>query len=106
MISPWPSSLNRFALYCCHCSTFPFFINAKKEATFIQELDQLITDMKKYVVSGLGCLPLYNNDKLSQLSETFNSMTKLMDGLIEEERNAQKTKNDLITNVSHHLAPF
>lgn len=42
-------------------------------------------------------------DELGTVAETINSMTKQLKKSIEEERLAEKTKNELITGVSHDL---
>lgn len=42
-------------------------------------------------------------DELSSLAENINNMAKDLQNTIEEERRAEETKNQLITNVSHDL---
>lgn len=45
----------------------------------------------------------YGNDELSMLADNINYMAEELKTKIESERKAEKTKNDLITNVSHDL---
>lgn len=42
-------------------------------------------------------------DELSSLASNINNMTKDLESTIQEERRAEETKNQLITNVSHDL---
>ncbi|WP_409347274.1 ATP-binding protein [Paenibacillus sp. MBLB4367] len=44
-----------------------------------------------------------SSDELGMLAETINGMTKQLKKSIEEERNAERSKNELITGVSHDL---
>jgi signal transduction histidine kinase len=44
-----------------------------------------------------------SRDELGTLAESINRMTAELKAKIEEERRAEKTKNELITNVSHDL---
>lgn len=45
----------------------------------------------------------YGKDELSTLADNINYMAEELKTKIENERKAEKTKNDLITNVSHDL---
>lgn len=42
-------------------------------------------------------------DELGEIANSINVMSKQFNQLLQEERNAEKTKNDLITGVSHDL---
>ena len=44
-----------------------------------------------------------NNDEITYIAKNINSIVTKLNDAAEEERNAQKTKSDLITNVSHDL---
>lgn len=44
-----------------------------------------------------------SNSNINSLAENINNISKQFKNLTIQERNAQKTKNDLITNVSHDL---
>ena len=48
-------------------------------------------------------IPKRSNDELGLLAENINQMTRKLKQSIEEERNAELTKNELVTNVSHDL---
>lgn len=48
-------------------------------------------------------IPVKSSDELSKLASTVNDMTYKLKVLIEEEKLWEKTKNDLISNVSHDL---
>ncbi|MCX8129210.1 MAG: HAMP domain-containing histidine kinase [Clostridia bacterium] len=48
-------------------------------------------------------IPIRSKDELAHLAENINSMTFKLRKSIEEERCAEKTKNDIITSVSHDL---
>ena len=43
------------------------------------------------------------NDELSYIAMNLNEMTEKIEQLMEKEREAEKTKNELITNVAHDL---
>lgn len=46
---------------------------------------------------------IFGNDELTSLANNINHMTGELDSKIQAERNAEKVKNELITNVSHDL---
>ncbi|MNZ67847.1 putative sensor histidine kinase TcrY [compost metagenome] len=48
-------------------------------------------------------IPVRSSDELGEVAYTVNQMAHKLSTLIEEERKAEKTKNDLITGVSHDL---
>ena len=48
-------------------------------------------------------IPVRENHDLGRIAESINAMSEQLDRSIQEERNAEKTKNDLITGVSHDL---
>ncbi|MCB2356449.1 sensor histidine kinase [Clostridium estertheticum] len=48
-------------------------------------------------------IPVKSSDELGKLATTVNSMVYKLKILIEEEKSWEKTKNDLITNLSHDL---
>ena len=48
-------------------------------------------------------IPKRSNDELGELAENINQMTRQLKQSIEEERNAEQAKNELITSVSHDL---
>lgn len=48
-------------------------------------------------------IPVRGTDELSELAMTVNYMTYQLKSLLEEEKRWEKTKNDMVTNVSHDL---
>ena len=78
-----------------------FMILTKNKMDYIQELSNTVriisTGNLKYAA------PVKGNDELTFLAKSINVMAKDIDLKIEEERRLEKTKQDLITNVSHDL---
>ena len=78
-----------------------FMILTKNKMDYIQELSNTVriisTGNLKYAA------PVKGNDELTYLAKSINIMAKDIDMKIEEERRLEKTKQDLITNVSHDL---
>ena len=76
-------------------------ILTKNKMDYIQELSNTVriisTGNLKYTA------PVKGNDELTHLAKSINVMAKDIDTKIEEERKVEKTKQDLITNVSHDL---
>lgn len=48
-------------------------------------------------------IPQQSSDELSELAGNINHMARQLKQLLEEERNAERIKNELITSVSHDL---
>ncbi|MGE7056244.1 HAMP domain-containing protein, partial [Paenibacillus glucanolyticus] len=48
-------------------------------------------------------IPVYSGSQLGEVAESINQMSRQLHQSILEERYAEKTKNDLITGVSHDL---
>ncbi|MBN1939904.1 MAG: HAMP domain-containing histidine kinase [Candidatus Aminicenantes bacterium] len=48
-------------------------------------------------------LPPRSQDELGELAENINRMASRLKAALEEERNAERTKNELITSLSHDL---
>ena len=48
-------------------------------------------------------IPVKTSDELGRMAETVNDMAYKLKMTMEEERRLEKTKNDLITNISHDL---
>ncbi len=48
-------------------------------------------------------IPVRGTDELSELAMTVNHMTSQLKSLQEEEKRWEKTKNEMVTNVSHDL---
>lgn len=78
-----------------------FYYITKKKMMYIEEISKGIIEISKgkldYKVKIIG------QDELSSLSGYINEMAHDLSVNIEEERKAERTKSELITNVSHDL---
>ncbi|MDF2652697.1 MAG: two-component system sensor histidine kinase [Paenibacillus sp.] len=78
-----------------------FFFLTKRKMKYIEELAGGLMEISR------GNLDFRivkkSNDELGVLAESMNEMTAVLQQTIEEERMAEKTKTELITNVSHDL---
>ncbi|WP_308781050.1 HAMP domain-containing sensor histidine kinase [uncultured Clostridium sp.] len=78
-----------------------FFYLTGKKVHYIQEIADAVKEVSngnlKYRVQKKG------NDELSKLADNINIMTSELNKRIEKERQIEKTKSELITNVSHDL---
>jgi signal transduction histidine kinase len=78
-----------------------FIIITNKKMLYIEEISLGLKEISKgnlqFRVVRRG------EDELALLSENINSMAEEIQNRIETERRAEKTKNELITNVSHDL---
>lgn len=78
-----------------------FFIFTKKSIYYLEEIN---IGLKRIAEGDLDTkIPIRTEDELGQLARNINSMSKHLKKTIDEERNAERTKNELITNVSHDL---
>lgn len=80
-------------------SCFLLFTNKKMQ--YFEEIHTVLESISKGNLDSK--IPVKSSDELSQLALTVNDMTCRLKELIEEEKRWEKTKNDLITNVSHDL---
>ncbi len=70
----------------------------------IKYLDEINHNLHKIASGNLEInIPVRRNDDLGELAKTVNSMSEQLKRLIEEERNWERAKNQLITNVSHDI---
>ena len=78
-----------------------FLLLTKRKMNYIEELARGLMEISK------GDLNFRvrerSKDELGLLAKSINIMASELQRTIEEERNAEKTKNELITNVSHDL---
>ncbi len=78
-----------------------FFIFTKKSIYYLEEIN---LGLKRIAEGDLSTkISIRTEDELGQLARNINSMSKELKQSIDEERNADKTKTELITNVSHDL---
>lgn len=102
--SPWPFFLKQLCFILLAMFYFFLFYKREKRSVFLKNLNQIIANTEKYVTNpGKGVIPVYRDENLVRLTESITMIINKMDTIIEEERSAQKSKNDLITNVSHDL---
>lgn len=78
-----------------------FFVFSRTTIRYIEQ----ITDGLQHIAKGDfdQKIPVSTMDELGTLADHINRMTDQLKSSIEEERFAEKTKNDLITGVSHDL---
>lgn len=80
---------------------FLFYILTNRKMTYIEEISEGLLYISKgnldFKVSKRG------KDELSSLAENINYMSETLQNKIVEEKRAENTKNELITNVSHDL---
>lgn len=80
---------------------FLFFYITKRKMNQILELSMGLQEMAKGNL--LFRVPERSQDELGQLASNINGMAEKLQQKIEDERRAEKLKNELITNVSHDL---
>lgn len=78
-----------------------FFILTGKRVQYIQSIATSIINMSKGDLKQR--VPLIGEDELTVLAQNINFMAEELNNKIEVERELEKTKSDLITNVSHDL---
>ena len=78
-----------------------FFIFSQRSISYIEEIS---ANLEKISSGDLDIrIPIKSKDELGELAGNINSMTSRLKDSLEEERNAEKTKSDLVTSVSHDL---
>jgi signal transduction histidine kinase len=94
---------NSFLALLISCGSFViiFMFITKNRMLYFEEIAKGIIEISKgnldYRINKSG------NDELAVLSDSVNLMASELQRQIEAERRAEKTKNELITNVSHDL---
>jgi signal transduction histidine kinase len=78
-----------------------FFVLSSKMIRYLGEIMRGLQEIAKGNLTHE--IAAKSNDELGLLAETINGMTKQLKKSIEEERNAERSKNELITGVSHDL---
>ncbi|MCY6371045.1 HAMP domain-containing sensor histidine kinase [Clostridium ganghwense] len=78
-----------------------FLLITKRKVNYIQQINNGVKQMSNgnlhYTIAEKG------KDELSQLAVNINYMAKELEYRLKKEREIEKVKNDLITNVSHDL---
>jgi signal transduction histidine kinase len=78
-----------------------FFWITKRKTKYIGELAHGLREISKGNLHYR--VPARSRDELGSLADSINRMTVELQQTLEEERRAEATKNELITNVSHDL---
>ncbi len=80
---------------------FYFFLLTRKSTRYIAEITEALGQIAEGNLE--ITIPIRSNDELGFLAENINHMAAKLKRSIEDERNAERTKNELITSVSHDL---
>lgn len=78
-----------------------FFILSKGSLLYLEEISGGLQEIAQGKLDIE--IPRRSADELGDLAENINLMTRQLKIFLEEERNAEKMKNELITSVSHDL---
>lgn len=73
----------------------------RKEMLYIDQITEALQNISEDNLE--TNIPIKTNDEFGNLARTVNSMSSKLNALIKEERTWEKSKNELITNVSHDL---
>ncbi|KLA31053.1 sensor histidine kinase [Bacillus cereus] len=78
-----------------------FLILVRKKIAFLKLISENVNDIAN---GKLGLtIGIKGKDELTQLAQNINYMSKELEHTFEQERRLERTKNELITNVSHDL---
>lgn len=78
-----------------------FWLLANRKVKYIRYISE---EVKKMETEGFGkTMKVQGNDELSELSTAINTMSVKLKEKIDQEKQLEKEKNELITNVSHDL---
>ena len=85
----------------CVLFIFFFFTLSKGSIRYLEEISATLGNIAggDFTIQ----IPKRSDDELGKLAEDINQMTRQLKQSIEEERNAERTKIELITSVSHDL---
>lgn len=78
-----------------------FYFLTSKKMRYIEKISEGLFQISKNKLDYR--IEIEGKDELAKLSNNINFMTKELNIRSEREKNAEKTKSDLITNVSHDL---
>ncbi|AEG59736.1 HAMP domain-containing sensor histidine kinase [Desulforamulus ruminis] len=79
-----------------------FIFPVNKKLTYIKYLTNQVSRISEVHELGLA-VEIKGNDELAQLALSINAMSRELQRKFERERENEKTKNELITNLSHDL---
>lgn len=78
-----------------------FLLLVRKKIIYLKLISENVNDIAN---GKLGLtIGIKGKDELTQLSQNINYMSKELENTFEQERQLERTKNELITNVSHDL---
>lgn len=80
---------------------FIFYWMTKRKMAYVEELARGLAEISKGYFDFR--VAQRSKDELGSLAVSINKMAEALQKTIEEERKAERTKNELITNVSHDL---
>ncbi|MED1384418.1 HAMP domain-containing sensor histidine kinase, partial [Bacillus mycoides] len=102
-LSTFENNMLTFLIFALAIFTFIiiFLILVRKKIVYLK----LISDNVNDIANGkLGLtIGIKGKDELTQLAQNINYMSKELENTFEQERRLERTKNELITNVSHDL---
>ena len=94
------SALLRFAIAIV-VFIFAFLFLTRNKMLYIEEITNGLKEISQGNLN--HSVEIRGYDELSSLASNINNMAKDLQNTIQEERRAEETKNQLITNVSHDL---
>ncbi|PFX69971.1 two-component sensor histidine kinase [Bacillus cereus] len=78
-----------------------FLLLVRKKIAYLKLISENVNDIAN---GKLGLtIRIKGKDELTQLAQNINYMSKELENTFEQERRLERTKNELITNVSHDL---
>lgn len=78
-----------------------FMIFTKKMSSYLKEISKGIDEL---AIGNFDVrIPLRNDDEFTRIAQNLNRMAVEIKAIMEEERNTESKKNELITNVAHDL---
>ncbi|PEV15072.1 two-component sensor histidine kinase [Bacillus thuringiensis] len=97
------ANLALFFLFAFAIFTFIilFLILVRKKIVYLKLISDNVNDIANEKL-GLT-IGIKGKDELTQLAQNINYMSKELENTFEQERRLERTKNELITNVSHDL---
>ncbi len=78
-----------------------FLLLFKRTIKYIEEISESVREISQGNLDTR--IAVKTTDELGKLANNINSMTEKLKSSIEDERNAERTKNELVTSVSHDL---
>ncbi|WP_369688969.1 sensor histidine kinase [Bacillus sp. FJAT-26390] len=89
------------AVFGCLLFLAFFFWTSRNMILYLKEIRQGLQQMAEGKLDHV--IPVKAADELGEIASSINILGEQFKQLLQEERNAEKTKNDLITGVSHDL---